>query len=115
MFGTNRQVRVGRAVFGARDSIAYSRGSSWQRCYSKPYGRAPARITVWANEGRPLRIFTVKKSSRKTDTLAIARPSTPVGYRMLPRSSIFLLTFASLMLAQQIGSVGDWPDWRGPD
>jgi outer membrane protein assembly factor BamB len=25
------------------------------------------------------------------------------------------LAFASLTLAQQVGSVGDWPDWRGPD
>jgi outer membrane protein assembly factor BamB len=28
---------------------------------------------------------------------------------------ILLLCFASLSWAQQIGSVGDWPDWRGPD
>ncbi|HUD63782.1 MAG TPA: PQQ-binding-like beta-propeller repeat protein [Candidatus Sulfotelmatobacter sp.] len=28
---------------------------------------------------------------------------------------ILLLCFASLSAAQQIGSVGDWPDWRGPD
>ena len=34
---------------------------------------------------------------------------------MLQRSSILLLSFASLTFAQQIGSVGDWPDWRGPD
>ena len=41
---------------------------------------------------------------------------------MLQRSStLFLwfasltLAFASLTLAQQVGSVGDWPDWRGPD
>jgi outer membrane protein assembly factor BamB len=41
---------------------------------------------------------------------------------MLQRSSArFLwfasltLAFASLTLAQQLGSVGDWPDWRGPD
>ena len=27
----------------------------------------------------------------------------------------FIFTFASLTFAQQIGSVGDWPDWRGPD
>src|SRR3981081_3231144 len=31
--------------------------------------------------------------------------------------SLFILsiTIASLTFAQQIGSVGDWPDWRGPD
>ena len=34
---------------------------------------------------------------------------------MLQRSFILLLLFTSLTLAQQIGSVGDWPDWRGPD
>jgi len=34
---------------------------------------------------------------------------------MLQRSSILFLFFTSLTLAQQIGSVGDWPDWRGPD
>jgi outer membrane protein assembly factor BamB len=34
---------------------------------------------------------------------------------MLRRSSILLLCFASLALGQEIGSVGDWPDWRGPD
>jgi outer membrane protein assembly factor BamB len=34
---------------------------------------------------------------------------------MPQRLSILLLTLASLTLAQQIGSVGDWPDWRGPD
>src|SRR5260370_9605003 len=34
---------------------------------------------------------------------------------MLRKSSILLLLFASLTFAQQIGSVGDWPDWRGPD
>src|SRR6266568_7992519 len=34
---------------------------------------------------------------------------------MLSRSSILLTCFASLAVAQQIGSVGDWPDWRGPD
>src|SRR5690349_6543588 len=34
---------------------------------------------------------------------------------MLSRSSIFLISFSSAILAQQIGSVGDWPDWRGPD
>src|SRR3984885_13295909 len=34
---------------------------------------------------------------------------------MLQRSSVLFLFFTSLMLAQQIGSVGDWPDWRGPD
>ncbi len=33
----------------------------------------------------------------------------------LQKFSISLLSFASLVLAQQIGSVGDWPDWRGPD
>jgi outer membrane protein assembly factor BamB len=34
---------------------------------------------------------------------------------MLKRSSILFLFFTSLTLAQQIGLVGDWPDWRGPD
>ncbi len=34
---------------------------------------------------------------------------------MLQRYLILLLCFASLTLAQQIGSVGEWPDWRGPD
>ena len=34
---------------------------------------------------------------------------------MLPKPAILLLTLSSLTLAQQIGSVGDWPDWRGPD
>ena len=34
---------------------------------------------------------------------------------MLRTPSILLLSFASLSLAQQVGSVGDWPDWRGPD
>jgi outer membrane protein assembly factor BamB len=34
---------------------------------------------------------------------------------MLQRSSVLFLFFTSLTLAQQIGSVGDWPDWRGPD
>jgi outer membrane protein assembly factor BamB len=34
---------------------------------------------------------------------------------MLQRSSILFLFFTSLTLAQQIGLVGDWPDWRGPD
>ncbi len=34
---------------------------------------------------------------------------------MLSRPSILLLCLASVTLAQQIGSVGDWPDWRGPD
>jgi outer membrane protein assembly factor BamB len=33
---------------------------------------------------------------------------------MLSRSSILLLCSTSVF-AQQIGSVGDWPDWRGPD
>ena len=31
------------------------------------------------------------------------------------RYSILFLLFASPAFAQQIGSVGDWPDWRGPD
>src|SRR5689334_3048214 len=35
--------------------------------------------------------------------------------RLLRRSSILILCFASLGFAQQIGSVDDWPDWRGPD
>src|SRR6516162_2661763 len=34
---------------------------------------------------------------------------------MVQRFFIFLLFFASWSQAQQIGSVGDWPDWRGPD
>src|SRR3984893_14954238 len=34
---------------------------------------------------------------------------------MVQRFFILLLCFASLSRAQQIGSVGDWPDWRGPD
>ncbi len=34
---------------------------------------------------------------------------------MLPKPAILLLTLSSLTLAQQIGTVGDWPDWRGPD
>jgi outer membrane protein assembly factor BamB len=34
---------------------------------------------------------------------------------MLRRLLILLCCFASLALGQQIGSVGDWPDWRGPD
>src|SRR3984893_1154534 len=34
---------------------------------------------------------------------------------MLRNPSILLLSFASLTFAQQVGSVGDWPDWRGPD
>ena len=34
---------------------------------------------------------------------------------MLRRPSILFFCFASLSFAQQIGSVGDWPDWRGPD
>src|SRR5215472_11168637 len=34
---------------------------------------------------------------------------------MVQRLFIFLFCFASLSQAQQIGSVGDWPDWRGPD
>src|SRR6516162_5267148 len=41
---------------------------------------------------------------------------------MLQRSSTLFLILASLTLAfsapalaQEIGSVGDWPDWRGPD
>ncbi len=34
---------------------------------------------------------------------------------MLRWSSIPLVCFASLALGQEIGSVGDWPDWRGPD
>jgi outer membrane protein assembly factor BamB len=33
---------------------------------------------------------------------------------MLSRLSIVLLS-SSVIFAQQIGSVGDWPDWRGPD
>src|SRR5690242_168234 len=33
---------------------------------------------------------------------------------MLSRLSI-LLWSSSVIFAQQIGSVGDWPDWRGPD
>jgi outer membrane protein assembly factor BamB len=34
---------------------------------------------------------------------------------MVQRFLIFLFCFTSLAPAQQIGSVGDWPDWRGPD
>ena len=34
---------------------------------------------------------------------------------MLSRSSILLVCSTSVLFAQQIGSVGDWPDWRGPD
>ncbi len=34
---------------------------------------------------------------------------------MLQRFSFLFVCFASLTLAQQIGSAGDWPDWRGPD
>ncbi len=34
---------------------------------------------------------------------------------MLRQSSILLLSFVSLTYGQQIGSYGDWPDWRGPD
>src|SRR6266404_2700131 len=34
---------------------------------------------------------------------------------MLTKPAILLLTLSSLTLAQQIGTVGDWPDWRGPD
>jgi len=34
---------------------------------------------------------------------------------MLQRLSILLLCFASLASAQEVGSIGDWPDWRGPD
>src|SRR5713226_3818867 len=34
---------------------------------------------------------------------------------MLRRSSILFFCLAYLTLAQQIGSAGDWPDWRGPD
>ncbi|MGA2588420.1 MAG: PQQ-binding-like beta-propeller repeat protein [Bryobacteraceae bacterium] len=35
---------------------------------------------------------------------------------MLQKSRfLLLLLFTSVVLAQQIGSVGDWPDWRGPD
>jgi len=33
---------------------------------------------------------------------------------MLSRLSIVFLS-SSVIFAQQIGSVGDWPDWRGPD
>src|SRR5262245_11655851 len=34
---------------------------------------------------------------------------------MQKKPAILLLSFASLTFAQQIGTVGDWPDWRGPD
>jgi outer membrane protein assembly factor BamB len=34
---------------------------------------------------------------------------------MLQKLAILLTCSSSLMLAQQIGSAGDWPDWRGPD
>src|SRR3989441_7307243 len=34
---------------------------------------------------------------------------------MLRRSSNLFFCLACLTLAQQIGSAGDWPDWRGPD
>src|ERR1700737_4245194 len=34
---------------------------------------------------------------------------------MVQRFFILLLCFASLSRAQQIGSVGDWADWRGAD
>ena len=34
---------------------------------------------------------------------------------MLRNPSILILSLASIALAQQVGSVGDWPDWRGPD
>ena len=39
----------------------------------------------------------------------------PEFFLMLRTSSILLLSLASVTLAQQVGSVGDWPDWRGPD
>src|SRR5436853_7454528 len=29
--------------------------------------------------------------------------------------TLTIFSLASLAVAQQIGSVGDWPDWRGPD
>src|SRR6266581_1373134 len=34
---------------------------------------------------------------------------------MLQKLAILLTCAASFAAAQQIGSVGDWPDWRGPD
>ena len=34
---------------------------------------------------------------------------------MMRSSALVLFSFASLALAQQTGTVGDWPDWRGPD
>lgn len=34
---------------------------------------------------------------------------------MLRKPFLFLFTLASLAGAQQIGRLGDWPDWRGPD
>src|SRR6266849_5770700 len=43
------------------------------------------------------------------DSVSVGKPP------MLSRSSILLISFSSVLCAQQIGSVGDWPDWRGPD
>jgi outer membrane protein assembly factor BamB len=34
---------------------------------------------------------------------------------MSQKPFLFLFSLASLTFAQEIGSVGDWPDWRGPD
>src|ERR1019366_8242050 len=34
---------------------------------------------------------------------------------MMRRCALFLLCFSSVILAQQTGAVGGWPDWRGPD
>jgi len=34
---------------------------------------------------------------------------------MLQRTSLLFVFLASVTFAQQIGAVGDWPDWRGPD
>src|SRR5271163_2940968 len=39
----------------------------------------------------------------------------PSRFAMLRKSFLFLFSFVPLTFAQQIGSVGDWPDWRGPD
>src|SRR6266478_3409519 len=36
-------------------------------------------------------------------------------FLMLRNPSILLLSLVSVTLAQQVGSVEDWPDWRGPD
>jgi hypothetical protein len=40
------------------------------------------------------------------------RPELFLSYNSLTSPS---LSLSSVTLAQQVGSVGDWPDWRGPD